>query len=298
MVPCHVRHVKKSASDKIFDAVIYTLAFLMLLICLYPMYFIVIASFSDPSLVGTGQVLLWPKNVTFVAYKKLIEYPKLWIGYRNTILYTIVGTIMVLAVNIPAGFVFSRKELPGRKWIMSLYLIPMFFGGGLIPTYMVVRDLHLLNTFWVIVVPFAVSTYYIIVSRTFFMTSIPEDLWDSARIDGCNVMQYFRRIVLPLSKAVLSVIGLWAAVGQWNSYFTALIYVQDENLVPLQLVLRSILINNQATLNSGAVHGETQQVANLLKYAVIVVSSAPIMCLYPFVQKYFNQGVMLGSVKG
>ena len=191
-------------------------------------------------------------------------------------------------------------DLCGRKLFTVFYLIPMFFTGGLIPTYLIVKDFGLLDNFWVMVLPFSVITYYIIVARTFFNNSIPGDLWEAAQIDGCGNLGFFFQIVIPLSKAVLAVIALWTAVGQWNSYFNALIYLRNPDLQPLQLVLRNILISNQtiSSMSTGAAAVEAKQMADLIKYAIIVVSSAPIMCMYPFVQKHFNQGVMLGSLKG
>lgn len=241
-----------------------------------------------------------PRGLNFKAYEQLKNYPQIWIGYRNTILYVIVGTIITLVVNIPASYALSRKRLYGRKLFTAFYLIPMFFTGGLIPTYLAVQQFNLLDTFWVMVLPFSVVTYYIIVGRTFFANSIPDDLWEAAQLDGCGYMGFFFRVVLPLSKAVIAVIALWAAVGQWNGYFNALIYLRNPELRPLQIALRNILINNQtmSSMLTGAAATEAQQMADLIKYAIIVVSSAPIMCMYPLVQKYFNQGVMLGSLKG
>lgn len=292
--------VKRSREDVIFDTVLYVIAGILILITLYPMYFIIIASFSDPALVSQGKIMFIPKGINFKAYKQLAGYAKLWVGYKNTILYVIGGTIMTLVVNIPASYALSRKKMYGRNVMTFFYLIPMFFTGGLIPTYMAVKDFGLLDTYWVMIVPFSVVTYYIIVGRTFFQNSIPDDLWEAAQLDGCGYIGFFFKIVLPLSKAVIAVIALWAAVGQWNGYFNALIYLRSEELQPLQIVLRNILVSNQtiAAQTTGAAAVEAKQMADLIKYAVIVVSSAPIMCMYPFVQKYFNQGVMLGSVKG
>lgn len=295
------KKIRKSRADWIFDIAIYTVAVLLIFLCLYPVYFVVIASISNPSMVGTGKVVLWPKGITFEAYKKAFAYPELWIGYRNTIFYTIGYTFMGLFVNVTAGYAMSRN-LPGKKLITVYYMIPMFFGGGLVPTFLLVNQLGLVDTPWVIIIPFSVSTYNILVARTFFRTSIPEELWDSAQIDGCRPIPYFIKVVMPLSKAIFAVLGLWLAVAQWNQYYTALVYLRNENLTTLQLVLRGILIANRVTEEGSnavqGVHGMTQQMADLIKYALIVISTAPIMCLYPFVQKYFNQGVMLGSVKG
>ena len=292
--------VKKSKEDKIFDFILYGIAAILIVVALYPMYFIVIASISNPNLVSNGEILFLPKGNNFKAYEQLASYSQLWTGYKNTILYVIFGTIFTLVVNIPAAYALSRRKLYGRKALTIFYLIPMFFTGGLIPTYLAVQQFHLLDTFWVMVLPFSVVTYYIIVGRTFFANSIPEELWEAAQLDGCGYMGFFFRIVLPLSKAVIAVIALWAAVGQWNSYFNALIYLRDPELQPLQIILRNILISNQtiSSMTTGAAAAEAKQMADLIKYAVIVVSSAPIMCLYPFVQKHFNQGVMLGSLKG
>lgn len=292
--------VKKSKEDKIFDFILYGIAAILIVVALYPMYFIVIASISNPNLVSNGEILFLPKGINFKAYEQLASYSQLWTGYKNTILYVIFGTIFTLVVNIPAAYALSRRKLYGRKALTIFYLIPMFFTGGLIPTYLAVQQFHLLDTFWVMVLPFSVVTYYIIVGRTFFANSIPEELWEAAQLDGCGYMGFFFRIVLPLSKAVIAVFALWAAVGQWNSYFNALIYLRDPELQPLQIILRNILISNQtiSSMTTGAAAAEAKQMADLIKYAVIVVSSAPIMCLYPFVQKHFNQGVMLGSLKG
>ncbi len=292
--------VQKSRTDKIFDFFLYTISTIIVIVMLYPMYFIVIASFSNPADVSAGNIVLLPKGITFKGYQKLLEYSQLWVGYKNTILYAALGTIISLVVNVPTAYALSRKDLCGRKLFTVFYLIPMFFTGGLIPTYLIVKDFGLLDNFWVMVLPFSVITYYIIVARTFFNNSIPGDLWEAAQIDGCGNLGFFFQIVIPLSKAVLAVIALWTAVGQWNSYFNALIYLRNPDLQPLQLVLRNILISNQtiSSMSTGAAAVEAKQMADLIKYAIIVVSSAPIMCMYPFVQKHFNQGVMLGSLKG
>ena len=292
--------VQKSRTDKIFDFFLYTISTIIVIVMLYPMYFIVIASFSNPADVSAGNIVLLPKGITFKGYQKLLEYSQLWVGYKNTILYAALGTVISLVVNVPTAYALSRKDLCGRKLFTVFYLIPMFFTGGLIPTYLIVKDFGLLDNFWVMVLPFSVITYYIIVARTFFNNSIPGDLWEAAQIDGCGNLGFFFQILIPLSKAVLAVIALWTAVGQWNSYFNALIYLRNPDLQPLQLVLRNILISNQtiSSMSTGAAAVEAKHMADLIKYAIIVVSSAPIMCMYPFVQKHFNQGVMLGSLKG
>ncbi|WP_059049531.1 carbohydrate ABC transporter permease [Paenibacillus senegalimassiliensis] len=287
------------SSDRVMDILLYTFAVLFLIVLIYPLYFIVIASFSDPSAVAGGQVWVLPKGFTLDGYKELFKHENIWIGYRNTILYTVVGTAIGLFVNISAAYALSRKDLVGRKFLSLFFIFTMFFSGGLIPTFLTIRDFHMYDTFLVMVLPFSVIVYDIIVARTFFQSSIPEDLWEAAQLDGCGNLRYFAQIVLPLSKAIIAVLGLWIAVGYWNSYFNALIYLKNSDLHPLQLILRNILITNQ--MQSGMGTGEAAQIAlrmaNLMRYSVIIIATVPIMCVYPFVQKYFNQGVMIGAVK-
>ncbi|WP_309122757.1 carbohydrate ABC transporter permease [Paenibacillus sp.] len=299
LAPAIRRAPKRRSADSLLEGLLYVWAAFVLLITLYPLYFIVIASFSDPSAVGNGQVWMWPKGFTLDGYKELLNHSNLWVGYRNTIFYTAVGTGIGLAVNLSAAYALSRKDLFGRKAITLFFLFTMFFNGGLIPTFLTIRDFGLYNSFWVMVLPFAVGVFDIIVARTFFQNSIPADLWESAQIDGCGNLRYFFQFVLPLSKAVVSVLALWIAVGHWNSYFGALIYLKDESLYPLQLVLRNILITNQmqSSMGSGEAAEIALRLANLMRYSVIIVSTIPIMLAYPFVQKHFNQGVMIGAVK-
>lgn len=290
---------RKSWKERIFDISIYGIAILMMVMIIYPLWFIVIASFSNPADVANGNVWFWPKEWKLDGYIELLKQEMIWRGYLNTIIYTLVGTFIALVVNIPAGYALSRQDLFGGKWISTFYIIPMFIGGGLIPTYLVVKNFGLLDTFWVLVLPFSVSAFNIIIARTFFKNSIPESLWEAAQIDGCGTIRYFLTMVLPLSKAILAVIGLWTAVGIWNSWFDAMIYISNENLQPLQLVLRRILIANESLLGtaSGELASELRTLSEMMKYAAIVVSTLPIMCLYPFLQKYFNQGVTVGSIK-
>lgn len=290
---------KRWTSDSVSGLLLYGWTAIVLIVTLYPLYFIVIASFSDPYAVGSGQVWLFPKGFTLDGYKELLNQSRIWVGYGNTILYTIVGTAIGLAVNLSAAYALSRKDLFGRKTLTMFFIFTMFFNGGLIPTFLTIRDFGLYDTFWVMVLPFAVGVFDIIVARTFFQNSIPSDLWEAAQMDGCGNLRYYFQIVLPLSKAIISVLALWIAVGHWNSYFNALIYIKNQDLYPLQLVLRNILITNQMQSDMGT--GEAAQIAlrlaNMLRYSVIIVATVPIMCVYPFVQKYFNQGVMIGAVK-
>jgi len=270
-----------------------------MIVLIYPLYFIVIASFSDPAAVAGGRVWLWPSGFTLDGYRELLKHDNIWIGYRNTILYTVVGTAIGLAVNLSAAYALSRKDLVGRRFFSLFFIFTMFFGGGLIPTFLTIRDFHMYDTFLVMVLPFSVVVYDIIVARTFFRTSIPGDLWEAAQLDGCGNLRYFALVVLPLSKAIVAVLGLWIAVGYWNSYFNALIYLKNPDLYPLQLILRNILITNQMQSSMGS--GEAAQIAlrlaSMMRYSVIIVATIPIMLVYPFVQKYFNQGVMIGAVK-
>lgn len=298
----HARHnkVRRQGKDVVFDVILYTICAVLLLIILYPLWFIVIASVSDPSAVAGGHVWLLPVGFTLDGYEELLRQPTMWVGYRNTIAYTFVGTLIGLALNIPAAFALSRKDLWGGKVIIALFTFTMFFSGGLIPIFLTVQETGLYNTFWVLVLPFSVSAYNVIVARTFFQNSLPKDMLDAAQIDGCGNLRYFFSIALPLSKAVISVIALWTAVGQWNSYFNALIYIRDDDLYPLQLIMRNILITNQnfAALGTGEAAMIAMRRANLVRYSMIIVATVPIMCVYPFIQKYFDQGVMIGALKG
>ena len=292
--------IRRPKGDLAFDITVYAICIIILLIVLYPMYFVIIASISDPNAVNLGQVDFYPIGFNLKGYETLLQYEELWIGYRNTIFYAVVGTLFALIANLTAGYALSRTDMFGYKIINVFYLIPMFFGGGLIPSYLNIKNLGLYDTVWSIVIPGAVSIYNIIIARTFFKTSIPHELWEAAQIDGLGSMGYFTRIVLPLSKAIIAVMALWSIVGHWNSYFTAMLYLRNDDLQPLQLVIRSILINSQtaSTMLTGTAANEAREMAELVKYSVIVISSLPVMCIYPFVQKHFNKGVMIGSLKG
>ena len=291
--------MREAHNDIITNVIFNTIALMIIILIIYPLWFIIIASFSNPADIANGEIWFWPKNWDLNGYRELFKQRQIWLSYANTIIYTLVGTFIALAVNIPAGYAMSRKDLYGKKWINIFYLIPMFVSGGLIPTYFVVKGFGLLDSFWVMVLPFSVSTYNIIVARTFFRSSLPESLWDAAQIDGCGTIRFFFQFALPLSKSVLAVIGLWTAVGLWNSWFNALIYLNNENLMPLQLLLRRILISNQSLLGAatGSIAQELRKLSDMMKYAAIVISTLPIMCLYPFLQKYFNKGVMIGAIK-
>ena len=290
--------LRDSRGDKIFRFFSGLFLFLLAAIVLYPVYFIVIASFSDPDAVLAGKVVLWPVDINLDGYIKIIERTDVWLGYRNTIVYTLLTVVLSLLVTIPAGWALSRKTLPGKKFLMIYFIIPMFFGGGLIPFYNVMSNLGLINSIWAIVLPSILSVWNLFMTKTFFESSIPNGLIEAAKIDGAGHFRTFASVVLPLAKAILAVMALYYAVGQWNSYFNAMIFLQDETLYPLQLVLKEILIASESTVGgSGETILQQYRLANQLKYVSVIVSSLPVLMLYPFVQKYFAQGVMIGSLK-
>ena len=290
--------MRDSRGDKIFRFFSGLFLILLAAIVLYPVYFIIIASFSDPDAVLAGRVVLWPVDINLDGYIKIIERTDVWLGYRNTIVYTLLTVVLSLLVTVPAGWALSRKTLPGKKFLMMYFIIPMFFGGGLIPFYNVMSSLGLINTIWAIVLPSILSVWNLFMTKTFFESSIPNGLIEAAKIDGAGHFRTFGSVVLPLAKAILAVMALYYAVGQWNSYFNAMIFLQDETLYPLQLVLKEILIASESTVGgSGETILQQYRLANQLKYVSVIVSSLPVLMLYPFVQKYFAQGVMIGSLK-
>ena len=291
--------LKDTRGDKIFFAVNAFFLALLALIILYPVYFIVIASFSDPDAVLGGEVVLYPVKITLEGYQKVFQRQDIWTGYGNTIIYTLLTVVLALAVTIPAGWGLSRSTTPGKKFWMIYFIIPMFFGGGLIPFYNVMSSLKLINSPWAVILPAILSVWNLFMSKTFFESSVPEGMLEAARIDGAGKFRTFVSIVLPVSKAIIAVMALYYAVGQWNSYFNAMIFLQDESKYPLQLVLKEILIASESTVGgSGETILQQYRLANQLKYVSVIVSSLPVLCLYPFVQKYFAQGVMIGSLKG
>ncbi|MDQ0112467.1 putative aldouronate transport system permease protein [Paenibacillus harenae] len=293
---------KSTMGDKMFDAAVIVLGLFVFLIVAYPLYFVIIASVSDSTLVATGKVTIFPKGFSLFGYNEIMGDSRVWTGYKNTILYTTLGTLVNLVFTLPAAYVLSRKEFRARRVLMLLFVITMFFSGGLIPTYLLMKGLHMTNTMWVFIFPFCVNVYNLIITRTFFESSIPKELYEAAAIDGCSHFGFFMKVALPLSKAVISVIGLYYLVAHWNDFFTALIYVRSNTLQPLQIVLRDILLSNQVFSGGagagGAAGGYAQKYADQIKYGVIIVSTLPILFVYPFIQKYFEQGVMIGSVKG
>ena len=294
---------RKTRGDRIFDAVNLLLLTIVCLVILYPLYFVVIASVSEPNAVNRGQVIFWPEGITLLGYSKLFQDKTIWSGYANTFFYTFFGTVLDVVVTTCAAYALSRRDLVGRKLLMRYFIFTMYFSGGLIPLFVQINRMGLYNTRWVLIVLGTVSVYNLIIARTFFETTIPDELLEAARLDGCSDLKFFVSVVLPLSTAVIAVLVVYYGVGHWNQYFNALIYVSKKEYYPLQIVLREILIQSrqtEAVVTEGQIAEliERNRYAELIKYGVIVVSSLPVMILYPFAQKFFVKGVMLGAVKG
>jgi len=291
---------KVSAADSIFGIIVLLLSIVIFLIILYPLWFIVIASISNSNLVNLGKVTFLPKDIRFYGYQQIIEDSRIWRGYLNTLIYVVAGTVLNMVVTMPAAYALSRRGFKARNKVMFYFVFTMFFSGGLVPTYMTISALHLISTKTILIIFVAVNTYNLIIARTFIENSIPEDLYEAAVLDGCSHFSYFMKVVIPLSKAVNSVLILYYAVYHWNDYFNALVYNSKQENAPLQIVLREILLLNQAFAsgNGGVQGGYGQSSADQVKYAVIIVSTLPILCVYPFVQKYFEKGFMAGAVKG
>lgn len=298
-------HINNCAQDKVFMTVLYVVLALVLIVVIYPLLFVVFASMSDPQYVNSGALLLYPKGFNLLGYQQVFRDQRILIGYGNTIYYTVFGTMLAVAVNMMGGYALSRDDLPGRGIVMALFVFTMYFGGGMIPFYLIVRNLHLTNTRTILVLLGGTSVYNMIIVRSFFISTIPRELQEAAEIDGCGTGRFFFSIVMPLSKAITAVIVLYCAVGQWNAYFNALIFISDRDKFPLQIFLREILLTAKtyesadvlSTL-SGDDLARMQRMSEVTKYGVIVVSTLPIIALYPFLQKYFVKGVMIGSLKG
>lgn len=294
--------IKKKSSEKTFDII--NGAFLLILVILvaYPLYYVLIASISDPYEVYAGKTFLLPSKITFEGYKRVFKENSIAGGYLNSIYYTVLGTVVSVALVLTTGYCMSKKTLPFRRAIMIFYVITMYVGGGLIPTYLVVSKMHMLNSVWALILPGGVSVYNVIVTRTFFETSIPQELYEAASIDGSGNIRTFVKIALPLAKPIIAVMVIFTMVAYWNDWFTALIYMQEKNRYPLQLVLRQILIQSQAMAsmmgNMDGGYAEANKLTELIKFASIVVGSVPMLIAYPFVQKYFEKGFMAGAVKG
>lgn len=299
-----IKRKQGSYGDKIFDKVNLIFMVVLLLIFAWPLWFVVIASFSDPHAVMTGQVLLWPKGIVLDGYKKMLGYTQLWTGYANTIFYTAAGTLLNLVLSVCFAYPLAGRNFKPRKFFLLAFVFTMYFSGGMIPTYLVVKDLHLLDTRWAMIIPTAISVYNCLIIRSYFMNSIPIELEEASKIDGANSAQYLWKVVLPLSKPVLAVVGLYYAVSHWNDYYHALLYLYDDKLYPLQSVLRNLLLSTSSLIDEigGVTDPEAMDAAFntvlSMKYCVVIAAAVPMLCVYPFIQKFFIKGVMVGSVKG
>ena len=294
------KKMKLTAGDRLFVAINVTVMLIVCAAIVYPLYYVLLASFTDPVIVNSGKLLLFPESLYLDGYRKTLSYAPIWSGYWNTIKYTVVGTAVSLISTIPAGYALSRKDLAGNRVLMFLFTFTMFFSGGIIPLYLTISQLKIYNTIWAMVLPVAVSAYNLIVCRSFFESGIPMELLEAAKLDGCSDFGFFFRIALPLSKTIIAVITLFYATAMWNQFFNALMFLGDENKMPLQVVLRNLVLMNQAG-NVGASAAELvakQKLAEQLKYCIVVVSAFPLLAVYPFLQKYFAKGVTIGAVKG
>lgn len=294
---------QNSVADRVYLAITEVILWFMLIVILVPLIYVLSSSFSSPEAVGNGRVFLWPVDFSLKGYEAVFTTPKVWLGFRNSVFYTVAGTTINIAVTMLAAYPLSRRDLKGRGFVTALFTFTMLFSGGMIPTYLLVRDLKMIDTVWAMLLPGAMSVYNVIIARTYIQSSIPFELYESASLDGCTDDRYLIRIVLPLAKPIIAVLVLWYAVGHWNQYFNAMIYLRNPNLLPIQIVLRNFLIVED--MNGAAIanmtmdeYMDTLYLKNLYQYSLIVVASAPVMLLYPFIQKHFVSGIMLGSLKG
>ena len=295
----------RSVNDRIFDAVLMVLLTSIFIIVAYPLYFVIISSISNPLAVAGGEVILYPVGFTLDGYMEVFKQRTIMRGFTNSLLYTFTGVCLNLTLTLPTSYALSRRDFFARKPVMMFYMITMFVSGGMMPTYLVIRDLKMLNTMWALIVPGAITVYNMIVARTFFSTNIPLELFEAAKLDGCGNTRFFFKIVLPLSSAIVAILVLYYGIGHWNSYFSALLYIDDRSKWPLQMELRNILLLN-AMANQHQVYNAEQlaekqrqeALMEMMKYSLIIVSCIPVMIIYPFVQKHFVKGVMIGSVKG
>lgn len=295
--------IRGLGNDRVTDFIINLILVLVAFVCLYPLWFVLIASFSDPSSIIRGEVFLWPVKITTAAYEGLLQRPEIWVGYRNTIFYTITGTLWSLFCTVPTAYALSRPRLPGRKFINLLFLITMYFSGGIIPTFMLVNSLGWVDTVWALIIPGGITCYNMIITRSFFTGNVPEDLYDASRIDGTSYTGFFLRVVLPLSKSIIAILTLFAVQSHWNTYMSAKIYIYSGELYTLQQTIQNIISNANAGLadlqeSDPQAYLQKMREQQLLKYAIVIVSIIPLILIYPFIQKYLVKGVMVGAVKG
>ncbi len=294
-------HIRESRVDAIFMVINNMFLFLIFLAVLYPLIYVFSASFSDPNAVAAGKVWLWPVKFTTKAYVRIFEFGRIWSGYANSLFYATVGTFVNVTMTIMAAYPLSRKDMFGKNAVLFLFVFSMMFSGGLIPFYITVQQLGLYDTRWALIIPQALSVWNMIIAITFFRSSLPQELLEAAQLDGCSDIQYLFQIVLPLSKPIIAVLCLFYAVGHWNQFFTALIFLANKDLFPLQLILRDILVANTIDpnlLEDAKTMAAKAGLRDLLKFALIVVASVPVLMIYPFVQKYFVKGLMIGAIKG
>ncbi|MFD0868694.1 carbohydrate ABC transporter permease [Paenibacillus residui] len=293
---------RESWGDRLFGLINGFMLAVVLIVVLYPLWFVAMASISDPMAVLNGKVWLWPQGLTLVGYEKVFANKDILQGYGNTLLYTVLGTAINLVMTVLAAYPLSRRDLYGRNSVMAFLVFTMFFSGGMIPTYLLVKDLGMINTIWVMVIPNAVSVWNIIIMRTFFQQSLPHEIQEAAQIDGCSNIKILFKIVLPLSTPILAVMVLFYAVGHWNAFFNALVYLTERDKFPLQIILREILIQGQTAqmMDIGAQEGMAKKLmeAESIKYAVVIAANLPVLVLYPFLQRYFVKGIFIGSLKG
>jgi len=298
------RPISETTADRVFLTVNSALLWVVLIAVAYPLVFVISASLSNPDAVHRGEMLLFPKGITLEGYTRVFENSEIWMGYRNTTMYTVLGTLINLGVTLPCAYALSRKDFVGRNVLTFFFTLTMFFSGGIIPLYLVVRSLGLTNTIWSMVLPNAAAMWYIIIARTYFQSTIPEQLLDASRMDGCTNARFFWSIVLPLSSPIVAVLALFYGVGHWNAFFNALIFISRRDLMPLQLILREILIvgemgaSEMMSLDDAEAIAQMARIADLVRYTVMIVASVPVMIAYPFVQRYFTKGIMIGAIKG
>lgn len=294
-----MQKIRKTGSERITNIIINVVLILVAICCLYPLWFTIIASVSDPDAIGRGEVFLWPRGFNLDAYTSLLKDSSIWIGYRNSIFYLFAGALSMLLVTLPCAYALSRKELKGKKFLNLFFLITMYFGGGMIPTYMLHASIGWIDTIWVLLVPSMLNVYYMILARSSFQ-EMPEELHEAAIIDGASEYTYFTKVVLPLSKAIIAVLFLFSALAWWNEYMRFVIYIDNPDLTSLQVVIRRIFdrLTTTSELASATERLQNFKREQMLQYSVVVVASLPFCILYPFVQKYFNRGVMIGAVKG
>ncbi len=296
------KKVSLGLSDKMSDIILLIIIIALMIVIAYPLYYVLVASVSNPYDVYAGKTFLLPSQFSFDGYKAVFSDPSLYTGYINSIKYTIVGTIFSVTMLYMTAYPLAQRDLPGRKFFSLFFIITMYFGGGLIPTYLIVKETGLIGNMWSLFIPGGVSVTNMILVRNYFETSIPHELVEAAQIDGCDKLKVFFKIIIPLSMPIMSVMVVFSMVAYWNDWFTALIYLPKPEMAPLPLVLRNILIKSSASATAASTisggYAELNKLKEMIKFSSIVVAAAPMLVIYPFIQKYFEKGMMAGAVKG